>query len=167
MINKNIKQMLLVLAYIVSGILFVWSVITDAWFLWILGLPFFTLIISIIHELGHVIGCVINKNKVTGIRTSLFTIENKHFTINEKVHFVSFCSFIKNVNNAWVYVCGPLASCVCFIVCLVWWINTRPEIVPLLCLLMTGFHVLRNGVPFGHNDSRLFIKELTKGELKK
>lgn len=166
MARQKIKQGMLVLLYGISGLLFVLSICTDRLVFGLLGMPFFLLAVSVIHELGHAVGCAINKNVVTSIRTALFTIEKRRVSVNEELRFGGHCAFLKSENDALVYLCGPLASLVCFLACLGWWLGTRPSTTALLCMLVTGLHVLKNGVPHGHNDLRLFLKELTKGDSK-
>ena len=164
MIPTKGKQAIILLLYALSGISFGLSIRTDRLIICLLGIPFVLLAVSTLHELGHALGCIINKNKITCIRTALFTFQEGRLSLNERLSIGGYCTFIKSEHDAPVFLCGPLASLLCFCVCLAWWLCTKPDNAALVCTVITGLHVLKNGLPHGNNDLRLFIKELTKGD---
>ena len=156
------RQTLLVLIYTLSGWMFVLSILTDRLLFGLLGMPFFLFLVSTIHEAGHVLGCRINKNTVTGFRTPVFSVQGGHFRINDRLFPGGGCSFLKKQQDGLVYLCGPFASGFCFILCLIWWL-IKPGSVALLCMAAAGTHVLVNIFPCRRNDLYYFIKELKKG----
>lgn len=164
MISTKVKQTILLSLYLLSGISFGLSICTNRLVFSLFGIPFVLLIVSTLHELGHAFGCTINNNKITGIRTALFTFQNRNFSVNERLTFGGYCTFIKSEHDALVYLCGPLASLLCFFACLVWWLYAKPDHTALVCTVITGLHVLKNSLPHGKNDLNLFRKELTKGD---
>lgn len=164
MIPQKGKQAAVLLLYALSGISFGLSICANRFVFCLLSIPFVLLVVSTLHEFGHAVGCIINKNKITGIRTALFTVQEGRLSINERLSIGGYCTFIKSEHDAPVFLCGPLASLLCFCVCLAWWLCARPDNTALVCTAITGLHVLKNGLPHGNNDLRLFIKELTKGD---
>lgn len=164
MTGRRIRQAVLAVLYGISGVLFALAVVTDRLWLWLPGVPFLAVTVSAIHEFGHAAGCALNKNSVTGIHTALFTIEKGHFSINEKPFFGGYCGFLRSKNDALVYLCGPAASLVCFLCCLLWWLRVRPNTVAMLSMAITLAHAVKNSLPFGNHDLSLALKEMKKGE---
>ena len=161
-----LRQSSLVFLYAGSLVLFGISVYTHSLVFALLGLPFFAVTVSALHEFGHALGCVAQKTKITRIQTALFTIENRRFHIHERPVFGGYCGFIKSENDALVYLGGPLASAVCFGLCLAWLLLTAPNPAALLFTCTAGVHVAKNCLPFGYHDLHLFIKEIKKGASK-
>ena len=161
-----LRQSFLVFLYAASLVLFGISVYTRSLVFALLGLPFFAVTVSILHEFGHALGCGLQKGKLTRIQTALFSLENRRLRIHENPCFSGYCGFIKSENDALIYLFGPLASAVCFGLCLVWLLLTLPNPAALLYTAVSGVHLLKNCLPFGHHDLHLFVKEMKKGASK-
>ena len=166
MTHSRLRQGFLIFLYAASFLLFGISVYTRSLVFALLGLPFFAVTVSISHEFGHALGCKLQKGKLTRIQTALFSIENRRFRIHERPCFGGYCGFIKTENDALVYLGGPLASAICFGLCLTWLLLTRPNPAALLYTVTSGVHLLKNCLPFGHHDLHLFVKEIKKGASK-
>ena len=166
MTRTCLRQSLLVFLYAASLLLFGFSVYNRSLIFALLGLPFFAVTVSVLHEFGHALGCKLQKGKVTRIQTALFSIESRRFRIHEKPYFGGYCGFIKSENDSLVYLGGPLASAVCFGLCLTWLLLTLPNPAALFYTVTAGVHLLKNCLPFGHHDLHLFVKEIKKGASK-
>lgn len=126
------------------------------------GMPFFLVLLILCHELGHVLGCVLNRNRVTGLRTPLFVITGRSLSLNPNPFAKSYCAFLTTRCDAVVYLCGPLASlacagfwCICFL--------RHPQNAALgLCAWASLVHTLLNCLPFPNSDPVRVIKELKK-----
>lgn len=166
MTRTRLRQGLLIFLYAVSLVLFGISAATCSLLFALLGLPFFAVTVSVLHEFGHALGCIGQKSKITRIQTALFSIENRRFQIHEKPYFGGYCGFLKSENDALIYLGGPLASALCFGLCLAWLLPTAPNPAALLYTVTSGVHLLKNCLPFGHHDLHLFVKEIKKGASK-
>lgn len=164
MTGKRISQAAMVLLYGISGGLLVLSAAMDRWVFALLGAPFVFVTVSAVHEFGHALGCAIRKSTVNCICTTLFRVEKGRFFLHDRPYFGGYCAFLKGKNDGLVYLCGPLASLVCFLGCLVWWLGDRSDPAAAVSAVVTLLHVLKNSLPFGDHDLGLAIKEMKKGD---
>ncbi len=157
--NETLFRILLLPLWGLSAGCFIAGIISGHLLPAFLGMPFFLLLLILGHELGHVLGCILNRNRVTGLRVPLFTITGRTFSLNGNPFAKSYCAFLTTDCDALVYLCGPLASLAAALFwggCFLW----QPRSYALgLCAAAALLHTLLNCIPSPNSDPVRVIKE--------
>ncbi len=162
--EKRLKYVILTcLLYLCSFLGLIYWILRPSLIAAMVGLPFYLLILSIFHESGHVLGCLINKNKVTGITVSSFSLREGRILIEKYPSIYGSCSFIRKEKNAIVFMGGPVVSILLSGVLLM--VASSKWTLPgtKLYAAVTVIHCVRNLVPLYQSDMKQFIQEINKG----
>ena len=148
------------LIYAASFLCFLLFLFVGSSFLTAFGcIPFFILLCTSVHELGHCAGCLLTGSKIRKVQLPLFTVEESHFRINSRISPVSCCSFQKSSMPWLVYLMGPLFSLLLFGLSLWVCLASPNETTTAGCIL--AFTVLAvNIVPYKRNDMSMFLREI-------
>lgn len=157
--NKTIQ--LLAVLFTLSVICVFLSLLTGRIIFALLGLPGVFFISSVIHEMGHMIACVINGNRLTKIRVYFLEYSESKIKLRDQFGFDSSCSFIRSRNDAVVYIGGPTASLLLTLILLIMWILTRKQTWAIFFAVFL-LRLFRNIVSQENNDIQNAIREIQR-----
>ena len=95
---------------IVSFILMISGLVTQNAVFIFGGIYACVMICVILHECGHIVGCIINGNKLLGICIVNIYIKRNSMNVIRDAKIHNFCEFSKSKNDSVVYLMGPVFS---------------------------------------------------------
>lgn len=124
-----------------------------AWF----GAPGIVLLLSLFHELGHLLNCAIYRQKINAFYFLMFHISSKGIQFRKDCSLKSYCTFAKGPHDLAIYAGGPIASLLA--VCIVGVVLHRASLA-ILCLysIISLLHLLSNLIPYRRNDMKRIIE---------
>ncbi len=122
-----------------------------------LGAPGMVLLLSLVHEFGHLLSCAIFGQKVKSFYYFTFHISSQGIQFRKDRSLRSYCTFAKGSNDLAVYAGGPIASLLA--VCIVG-IVLRGANLAILCLygIISLLHLLANLIPCRQNDMKRILE---------
>lgn len=99
---------LILLCIIASGVCFFASLFTQHLALVLGGSVFLLYALAVLHELGHVIGCKIRKNRIVSVTLFPLAFEQKRLRFSGKFKYSVL--FETGTNDKLIYLLGPLFS---------------------------------------------------------
>lgn len=122
-----------------------------------LGAPGMVLLLSLFHELGHLLSCAICGQKVNAFCYFTFHISSQGIHFRKDRSLRSYCTFAKGSNDLAIYAGGPIASLLA--VCIVGVLLCRANLT-IRCLYGTIslLHLLSNLIPGRRNDMKRIIE---------
>lgn len=122
------------------------------------GLPGYILLLSVLHECGHLIGCRINKNPVTGLYVVFFGVRPGSVFLLQHPKPQSYCTFHRQKRNGIAFLGGPIMSlCVTLAVWFIW--RAAGSSVWTLYFLISLIHFLKNLIPVKNSDMQALLRE--------
>ena len=121
----------------------------------VLSIPGVILINSVIHEAGHVAGCIAHHLKINEVATPLFSYRNQKLQLNASLRPISYCSFQNPEKCAEVYLMGPVFSLINLILA-EWLIPSSAYKMPLI--IAAFITLIINAVPYRNNDMAVYLK---------
>lgn len=123
--------------------------------------PAYVFLMTLNHETGHLVGCLVNGNRITGMQIFFLSVRGKVLTITYPLRIESYCSFIKKEVNTAVYLGGPFASLGFMLTMFVWAARADQRTLWALAALSLG-HVMKSVIPFPYSDIRLLSQEMVE-----
>ena len=122
------------------------------------GLPCFALLLSALHECGHLIGCKINGNPITALCVVFFEIRFGRVFLLQYPKLQSYCTFKRQKRNVLAFLGGPLMSlCATLVVWLLF--QVTDAWVWTFYLLISLTHFLKNLIPAKSSDMQALLNE--------
>jgi len=126
------------------------------------GMPFFLFLLILGHETGHMVGCLLNRNKITGLRVPLFTVSGRKLSFDCNIFARSYCAFLTSPCDALVYLCGPLASLCIGAAVVGGYLASPKNNAAALCAFAAAVHTVLNWLPSAHSDLVRVKKEIER-----
>ena len=124
----------------------------------ILSIPFITFVVTVIHELGHLIGCLITKTKIVAFRVFFLEIDQNGVHFSNQLYLGGSMLFSKNsTNKKIIYLMGPIMSLLIFVVSLVINLITL-HVASYLFVIISLLSVILVSIPFKGTDIYNFFK---------
>ena len=129
----------------------------DIW-MSVAGLPGYLFLLSLLHECGHVLGCKLNRSKLTGVCVVFFGVRQGKLYLLQQPKPESYCTFIRKERNGIVFLGGPVVSLVVTLLVLSLVVTTG-SYVWLIYYLVSALHLLKNLIPGRNSDMQMLLKE--------
>lgn len=151
------KRIATIIVLVLSLIGFILSYIFPNEIAWsISGVIFYAFIYVLFHELGHVIGVLLAKGKVTEYQVSIFKIRDRKFTILDEWTLAMHVKFISEKKRL-IFLMGPLFSLV-FLMYPLLEFFFFPSFHSVFYLITYGILLLINLIPGKNSDMMRIIK---------
>ena len=163
--KKSLTDNCLIVLSTLSIICAIVSLFIGSLFLSLLGIPGIFVISSFFHEMGHMIACFINGNKITKIRVYFLEFSEGKIKLRDKFRLDSSCSFIRSRNDAIVYLGGPIVSFLLTFILLIVGILTQRQ-VWFIFFEVFLLRLFRNILTKENNDINNAINENRKSKTR-